>query len=93
MTFYRLLIILQTSNGVKDSLESDDEASEASEIEDNALSSSTRSPLAAVSASASPSSAPASLPPALASITPRDITTRSAVSQDTTTPVSVIWLA
>ncbi|XP_075976542.1 amyloid-beta-like protein isoform X3 [Anticarsia gemmatalis] len=75
----------KTSNGVKESLEVDDEASEASEIEDNALSSSTRSPLALVSASASPSSAPASAAPALASNTPRDLTTRTAVSQDTTT--------
>ncbi|CAH0625614.1 unnamed protein product [Chrysodeixis includens] len=75
----------KTSNGVKESLEADDEASEASEIED---SSSTRGPAPSASAppSASPSAAASVSPlPSAASVTPHDITTHAAFSQDTTT--------
>ncbi|XP_063894480.1 amyloid-beta-like protein isoform X4 [Helicoverpa armigera] len=78
---------VKTSNGVKESLEADDEASEASEIEDIS-SSSTRGPVPSASAppSASPSaSASASPLPSAASVTPHDLTTHAAFSQETTT--------
>ncbi|XP_032518272.2 amyloid-beta-like protein isoform X2 [Danaus plexippus] len=65
---------VRTSNGVKESEEADDEASEVSDTEDTTTVSTTQS---------SPSPSPSPSPPATPTV--RDVTTRSAFTQETTT--------
>ncbi|CAG9583354.1 unnamed protein product [Danaus chrysippus] len=65
---------VRTSNGVKESEEADDEASEVSDTEDTTTVSTTQS---------SPSPSPSPSPPATPTV--HDVTTRSAFTQETTT--------